>query len=74
MGLFRRKQETLNEQLLREAGLDPNESGMTVQEPAPAPEPEPTHPAALGPADDVVPRSPIPTFRCSPVIASAAVS
>ena len=66
MGLFRRKQETLNEQLLREAGLDPNESGMTVQEPAPAPEPESEPPGrTLGPADDVVPRSPIPTFGVS---------
>ncbi|MGZ4289862.1 MAG: hypothetical protein ACXVQZ_04510 [Gaiellaceae bacterium] len=36
MGLFRRKQETLNEQLLREAGLDP---AQTLGDPSPAREP-----------------------------------
>jgi hypothetical protein len=38
VGLFRRKQETLNEQLLREAGLDP---AQTLDNPTPPPEPEP---------------------------------
>jgi hypothetical protein len=37
VGLFRRRQETLNEQLLREAGLDPAE----VLGDAPHPQPEP---------------------------------
>ena len=64
MGLFRRKQETLNEQLLREAGLDQDEPGMTVSEPEPEPGPE-QHRETRGPADDVVPRSPIPTFGVS---------
>jgi len=41
VGLFRRKQETLNEQLLREAGLDP---GQALGDPAPATEPEPDPP------------------------------
>ena len=40
MGFFRRRQETLNEQLLREAGLDPAE--VLGDEP---PEPEPAPPA-----------------------------
>ena len=46
VGLFRRKQETLNEQLLREAGLDP---AQTLGDPAPAPErqPEPSQPPPL---------------------------
>jgi hypothetical protein len=40
VGFFRRRQETLNEQLLREAGLDP---AQVLGDPAPAPpaEPEP---------------------------------
>ena len=37
MGLFRRKQETLNERLLREAGLDP--AGV-LGDPQPEPEPQ----------------------------------
>ncbi len=37
MGLFRRRNETLNEQLLREAGLDP---AQTLGDTAPAPEPQ----------------------------------
>ena len=37
MGLFRRKQETLNEQLLREAGLDPAQVLDEPQPPPPAP-------------------------------------
>jgi hypothetical protein len=37
VGLFRRRRETLNEQLLREAGLDPAQS---LGEPAPAPQPD----------------------------------
>ncbi|HEU5216030.1 MAG TPA: hypothetical protein VFU30_10860 [Gaiellaceae bacterium] len=42
MGLFRRRQETLNEQLLREAGLDP---AQVLGDPQPAqPEPEPSRP------------------------------
>ncbi len=46
MGLFRRKQETLNEKLLREAGLDP---AQTLGDPTPAPElqPEPSQPPPL---------------------------
>lgn len=48
MGLFRRRQETLNEQLLREAELD------EVHEPEPT-EPQPVDPyAGTYPADDVV--------------------
>jgi hypothetical protein len=43
VGLFRRKQETLNEQLLREAGLDPAQTlGQTTR--APESEPEPPNP------------------------------
>ena len=39
MGLFRRKQETLNEQLLREAGLDPAQVlGDPQSDPTPPPE------------------------------------
>jgi len=38
VGLFRRRTETLNEQLLREAGLDP---AHTLGNPTPPPEPEP---------------------------------
>ena len=42
MGLFRRRQETLNEQLLREAGLDPAQSlGEPAASTEPRPEPEP---------------------------------
>ncbi len=54
MGLFRRKQETLNEQLLREAGLDPAQSlgdPQPEREPAPeppAPPPFPTGDISLG--------------------------
>ena len=46
MGLFRRRQETLNEKLLREAGLDP---AQTLGDTAPAPErqPEPAQPPPL---------------------------
>jgi hypothetical protein len=46
VGLFRRKQETLNEKLLREAGLDP---AQTLGDTAPAPEqqPEPSQPPPL---------------------------
>jgi hypothetical protein len=40
MGLFRRRQETLNEQLLREAGLDPTQLlGDSPQQPPPVLEP-----------------------------------
>ncbi len=38
MGFFRRRQETLNEQLLREAGLDP---AQALGDPGPAPESPP---------------------------------
>lgn len=44
MGLFRRKQETLNEQLLREAGLD---SGQMLGD-APPPPPQPVEPPQSG--------------------------
>jgi hypothetical protein len=37
MGLFRRRQETLNEQLLREAGLDPGQLLGNTAPPAPEP-------------------------------------
>jgi hypothetical protein len=55
VGLFRRKQETLNEQLLREAGLDP---APALGDPSPAPEPphepelerEPPEPPPFSPA------------------------
>ena len=40
MGLFRRRQETLNEQLLREAGLDPEQ--MLGDPPPPPPLPAPS--------------------------------
>ena len=41
MGLFRRKQETLNERLLREAGLDPAQTlGEPIAPAEPLPEPE----------------------------------
>ena len=39
MGLFRRRNETLNEQLLREAGLDP---AQVLGDPPPSPQPEAT--------------------------------
>ena len=46
MGLFRRKQTTLNEKLLREAGLDPAQTlGDTAQ--APEQQPEPSQPPPL---------------------------
>ena len=45
MGLFRRRQETLNEQLLREAGLDV--ARMLGDAPPPAP-PEPVEPPRTG--------------------------
>jgi hypothetical protein len=48
VGLFRRRQETLNEQLLREAGLDP---AQVLGEPEPrpqAPEPSPAVLATVG--------------------------
>jgi hypothetical protein len=51
VGLFRRRKETLNQQLLREAGLDP---AQAPGETAPAPEPaEPDPPRTLGRADGV---------------------
>jgi hypothetical protein len=59
VGLFRRRQETLNERLLREAGLDQSEPVATV--PEREPEPAPESPIRT-PADDVVPRWPTPTF------------
>lgn len=48
MGLFRRKQETLNEQLLREAGLDVTQ--MLGDAPPPPPPNEPVEPPQTGPA------------------------
>jgi hypothetical protein len=45
VGLFRRKQETLNEQLLREAGLDPAQALGEVAAPLP---PEPVEPPKSG--------------------------
>ena len=46
MGFFRRRQETLNEQLLREAGLDP---ALVLGDPAPPPPPslDPLEPIRL---------------------------
>ena len=51
MGLFRRKQETLNEQLLREAGLDPAQILGEPQPPPPAPGPPASVLAAAGVPD-----------------------
>lgn len=48
MGLFRRRQETLNEQLLREAGL--NDSGRAPGDRPPASEPEFPPELAISPA------------------------
>ena len=57
MGFFRRREETLNEQLLRQAGLDPAqmlgdpqaaESSSESQPEPPAPPPFPTGDASLG--------------------------
>jgi len=45
VGLFRRKQETLNEQLLREAGLDP---GQMLGAASPPPPPQPVEPSKSG--------------------------
>jgi hypothetical protein len=45
VGLFRRKQETLNEQLLREAGLD---SAQVLGDAPPPPPPEPVEPPKSG--------------------------
>jgi hypothetical protein len=45
VGLFRRRQETLNEQLLREAGLDPGQMLGTAPPPAP---PQPLEPPRSG--------------------------
>jgi hypothetical protein len=45
VGLFRRKQETLNEQLLREAGLDP---GQMLGAASPPPAPQPAEPPRSG--------------------------
>jgi hypothetical protein len=45
VGLFRRKQETLNEQLLREAGLDP---AQVLEDSSPPPAPEPLEPPRSG--------------------------
>ena len=61
MGLFRRRQETLNERLLREAGLNQSEPVATIPERDPEPPPAPEPPSRT-PVDDVVPRWPIPTF------------
>jgi len=53
VGLFRRRNETLNEQLLREAGLDPahvRDEPPPVPEPSAAPESRPKHePSAPAP-------------------------
>jgi len=51
MGLFRRRQETLNEQLLRRAGLDPAHVLGDPQPPPPVLEPTPSVLAAVGVAD-----------------------
>jgi hypothetical protein len=49
VGFFRRRNETLNEQLLREAGLDPTQAlGDSAPAPALPPEPSATVLAALG--------------------------
>ncbi len=51
MGLFRRRQETLNEKLLREAGLDPPQTLGEPQPPPPAPGPPVSVLAAAGVPD-----------------------
>ena len=51
MGLFRRKQETLNEKLLREAGLDPAQTLGDPEPPPPAPGPPVSVLAAAGVPD-----------------------
>jgi len=61
VGLFRRKQETLNEQLLREAGLDPAQSlGESAASTEPRPEPETYRP-----------EQPYPPWRVDPVAHAA---
>jgi hypothetical protein len=51
VGLFRRRQETLNEQLLREGGLDPAQVLGEAQPPPPPPGPTPSVLATLGVPD-----------------------
>ena len=51
MGFFRRKQETLNEKLLREAGLDPAQTLGDPEPPPPAPGPPVSVLAAAGVPD-----------------------
>jgi hypothetical protein len=51
VGLFRRRQETLNEKLLREAGLDPPQTLGEPQPPPPAPGPPVSVLAAAGVPD-----------------------
>ena len=51
MGLFRRRQESLNEKLLREAGLDPPQTLGEPQPPPPAPGPPVSVLAAAGVPD-----------------------
>jgi hypothetical protein len=54
VGLFRRTQETLNEQLLREAGLDPAQTlGQTTRASEPEPEPELSAPPPPFPTGDI---------------------
>jgi hypothetical protein len=51
VGLFKRRQETLNEQLLREAGLDPAQVLGEALPPPPQPEPTPSVLATVGVPD-----------------------
>jgi hypothetical protein len=51
VGLFRRRHETLNEQLLREAGLDPAQALGDTQPPKPSPEPTPSVLSIVGVPD-----------------------
>ena len=59
MGLLRRKQETLNEKLLREAGLDP---AQTLGDAAPAPEQQP-EPSQTPPLDRAFGSDALPSHR-----------
>ena len=66
MGLFRRKQETLNEQLLREAGLDPAQTLGDRRGTEPEPEPPATPPHASYRGRSAPTRCPVSPARSGP--------